>query len=56
MAQLAALIGWSTSSIVWMERGTSTNGGKLEPRAWHRYKMSCFAADHFLKTKEQFKW
>ena len=59
MGDLAALTGYSISTISWMERGEEAprHSGpprKITPRAWFRYKLLCAAVDIQLKSRKHF--
>ena len=64
MEELAALTGYSLSSIMWMERGQSpprvgsTRPRPVNPHAWQRYKKLCELADWRLRVPnaEEFSW
>ena len=61
MGDLAALTGYSISTISWMERGEEAprNSGpsrRVTARAWHRYKLLCAAVDIQLKTRKHFSF
>lgn len=41
--ELAEMTGYSQSSIVSMERGTTAAGEPIDEGAWQRYRMACAA-------------
>jgi hypothetical protein len=69
-AQLSPLIGYSVSSIYWMEEGktpprTYARGKRGKPpiadrkirsTVWLRYKAACAGIDAWLKDKRRFDW
>lgn len=54
-ADLADLTGYSRSSIVWFERGTTPRGTPIDEFSWYRYRRICQAIEAGLKS-EQFEW
>ena len=64
MEELAALTGYSLSSIMWMERGQSpprmgsTRPRPVNPHAWSRYKRLCELAEYRLRhgITREFSW
>lgn len=64
MRELSEMIGYSEPSVSWFERGLvpPVEPGRkpkpVNPRAWHRYKMLCSAAEYRLrnKTSKVFEW
>jgi transcriptional regulator with XRE-family HTH domain len=55
LADLADLTGYSRSSIVWFERGTTPRGTPIDRFSWYRYRRICQTIDAGLKD-EQFQW
>jgi transcriptional regulator with XRE-family HTH domain len=55
LADLADRTGYSRSSIVWFERGTTPRGTPIDEFSWYRYRRICQAVNDGLET-EQFKW
>ena len=52
---LADRTGYSRSSIVWFERGTTPRGTPIDEFSWFRYRRICQAIEAGLEN-EQFSW
>lgn len=67
-AELSPLIGYSVSSIYWLEEGKTPprtykgkrsperKGRAIHPTVWLRYKAACAGIDAWLKDKRRFDW
>jgi hypothetical protein len=54
--ELADLTGYTQQAIYLMERGINSQGRKVAPWVWRRYKMACAAVEYQLVHDRVFDW
>jgi len=55
LADLADRTGYSRSSIVWFERGTTPRGTPIDEFSWYRYRKICASIEAGLEDVK-FQW